>query len=296
MVVVDRDQRLVVVVQDAFQLFGLGSLFQDLVDFLDRGVAGGDERQVDQRDVDGRHAHGKAVQLAVQLGQHQTDRSGSAGLGRDHGVGSRTGTTQIGVIDVGQHLVVGVGVDGGHQAVEQADFFMQRLDQRSQAVGGARGVGDDGVRSLQHALVDAIDDGGVHILAAGGGDDDLLGTTGQVGAGLFLGGEQAGALQHHVHVQILPGQFAGITLGQHLDLVAIDDQVIALDLDVTVELAMGGVVLGQVCIGFGLAEIIDGDDLDVVLLAAFIVGTQHIAANPAITIDCNANRHFYFPL
>ena len=58
---------------------------------------------------------------------------------------------------------------------------------------------------------------------------------------------------------------------------------------------MGGVVLGQVGVGFRLAQIVDGDDLDIMLLATFIVGTQHIAANPAITIDCNANRHFYFP-
>ena len=38
MVEVDRDQRLVVVVQDTFQFLALGSVLQDLVDFLDRGV------------------------------------------------------------------------------------------------------------------------------------------------------------------------------------------------------------------------------------------------------------------
>ena len=46
------------------------------------------------------------------------------------------------VVDVGQHLVVGIGMHGGHQAADDADRIVQHLGQRRQAVGGARGVGD----------------------------------------------------------------------------------------------------------------------------------------------------------
>jgi glyceraldehyde 3-phosphate dehydrogenase len=40
-------------------------------------------------------------------------------------------------------------------------------------------------------------------------------------------------------------------------------------------------------VGGGVAEVIDGDDLDVVPLAAFIVGAQHIAADAAINAAAN---------
>ena len=35
----------------------------------------------------------------------------------------------------------------------------------------------------------------------------------------------------------------------------------------------------------GIAQIVDGNDLDVVLFTAFVVGAQNIAANAAIAID-----------
>src|SRR5581483_4658739 len=144
-------------------------------DFLDVGVARGDEGQVDDRDVDGRHADGEAVEAAVQLRQHQAHRGGGAGLGRDHVVAGGAGAAQVLVEHVGQHLVVGERVDGGHQAGDHADLVVQRLDQGRQAVGGAGGVGDDGVGGLQGLVIDAVDDGGVDVVAARGGDHHLLG-------------------------------------------------------------------------------------------------------------------------
>src|SRR5690606_682183 len=61
---VGRHQRLVGVGQNALEgAFGGGRL-EDGVDFVHRGFAGGHERQVDQRDVDGGHADGVAVELA----------------------------------------------------------------------------------------------------------------------------------------------------------------------------------------------------------------------------------------
>ena len=59
---------------------------------------------------------------------------------------------------------------------------------------------------------------------------------------------------------------------------------------------MGCVVARQVCIGIRVAQIINGHDLDIVFLAALIVGAQHVAANSAIPINCNSNRHATFSL
>jgi hypothetical protein len=49
------------------------------IDFFNRGFAFGDELEVNHRDIRGRHAHGEAVQLAVEFRQHQADSFGSAG-------------------------------------------------------------------------------------------------------------------------------------------------------------------------------------------------------------------------
>ena len=79
------------------------------------------------------------------------------------------------MVHIGQTLVVGVGVDGGHQTVFNADGLVQRLNQGRQAVGGARGVRNHRICGFEHLVVHAVNDGGVHIFAAWGRDDDFLG-------------------------------------------------------------------------------------------------------------------------
>ncbi len=143
---VDRHQRRRVVVEDALERPGFRRRLHDRVDLVDRRVARGDERQVDQRHVDRRHADRVAVELAVQFRQHEADRGGRAGLGRDHAHRRGTRAAQVLVIDVGQHLVVGVRMHRRHQAADHADLVVQRLDQRRQAVGRARRIRDDRVR------------------------------------------------------------------------------------------------------------------------------------------------------
>ena len=66
--------------------------------------------------MDGGHPDRKAIELAVQLWQYQANGSGSTGLGRDHRLRGGTGPAQVLVIDIGEHLIVGIGVHRGHQA------------------------------------------------------------------------------------------------------------------------------------------------------------------------------------
>src|SRR5690606_6102334 len=129
---------------------------------------------------------------------------------------------------------------------------------------GAGGVRDHGVGGAQHALVHAEHHGVVHVLLARGRDDDLLGAGGEVRRSLGLGGEQAGALEHHVHAQRAPGQLGRVAFGADLDAVAVDDQVAAVHRHGARELAVGGVVLGEVGVGLGVAQVVDGDHLDLV--------------------------------
>src|SRR5450830_220317 len=82
MVEIDGYQRLCLVREDAGQ-WAFRSGFQQGIDFLDGGIALGDKRQIDQRHVDDRHAHGKTVQLAIQFRQDQAHGGSSARLGRN---------------------------------------------------------------------------------------------------------------------------------------------------------------------------------------------------------------------
>ena len=70
---------------------------------------------------------------------------------------------------------------------------------------------------------------------------------------------------------------------------------VAVDLHRAGKLAVHRVVAGQMRVGLRIAEIVDRDDLDVVFLAAFVVCTKDVAADAAITIDCNFDRHIVLP-
>ena len=61
-------------------------------------------------------------------------------------------------------LVVGVAVNRGHDAADDAEFLDEHLDDRGQAVGGAARVGDDVVLGgIVLVLVDAEDNGDVFV-------------------------------------------------------------------------------------------------------------------------------------
>jgi hypothetical protein len=51
------------------------------------------------------------------------------------------------------------------------------------------------------------------------------------------------------------------------------------------------VVAGQVRVGLGVAEVVDGDELEIVLLSAFVVRAKHVAADAAVAIDRNFDSH-----
>jgi ABC-type uncharacterized transport system permease subunit len=86
-----------------------------------------------------------------------------------------TERAQVLVGQVEDALVVGIGVDGGHEALLDTEGVQKHLHDRSQTVGGAGGQGDDVVLGgVVIGVVDAHDHGEVALLA-GGADQDLLG-------------------------------------------------------------------------------------------------------------------------
>ena len=65
---------------------------------------------------------------------------------------------------------------------------MDDFGERSQAVGGARGIGDDVEVSFVVVVVDSVDEER-GVVFGRGGDDDFLGSTGEMFGGSFGGQE-----------------------------------------------------------------------------------------------------------
>ena len=290
MVEVGGNQRQGVEAQHALhRAFGCG--LQDFVDFVLGGVTAGLEGQVNQRNIDGGNAYGEAIELALQFRQHQTHGLGGTGLGGDHVFGGGTGAAQVLVTHVGQHLVVGKGVDGGHQALGHANGVVQCLGHRCQAVGGAGSVGHHGHGAGQHIVVHAVHDGGVNVVAARGGNQHLLGTGIQVNLAFFLAGEGTGTFQYQVYIQGFPRQFGRIAGGEERNLLAVDQQVFFIVADVCRKTTVHGVELGQVGVGGQIASSVDGNNLEIVVQVVFVNGAQNLTANTAVAVDRDANGH-----
>lgn len=219
----------------------------DLLDLLVRGALLDADGKINNGDVGGWHTHRHAGELAVEGWDDLSDGLGGTGGGRNDVLGRGAASTPVlGRWTIDGLLGGGVGVDGGHETLDDGELVVDDLGKRSQAVGGARGVGDDLDVGLVGLLVDTH-----HVHGGIGGwsrDDDLLGTTLQVGLGLLGGGEDTGGLDDVVGTSLGPWDAGGVTLGVELDGLAVDDEVGAGDLDLTLELAVGGVVLEHVCL------------------------------------------------
>ena len=166
MVEIHRHQRQHVEAEHAFH-FALGSSFEHRIHFGHAGFAAGFEAQIHQRHISGGHADGQAVEFAVELGQHQAHGFGCAGFGGNHIVHTAAGAAQIFMAHIGNGLIVGERVDGGHQAFIDADGVVEGFGDGRQAVGGARSVGNHGHVIGDNVVVDTIYHGGIHIGTAG---------------------------------------------------------------------------------------------------------------------------------
>jgi len=116
-------------------------LLEALADLLVGALLGQSDSQVDDRYVGSGDAEGHAGQLAVQLGDDLANSLGSSG-GRGDDVLS--GTAAAAPVLVGRAvdglLGGGDGVNGRHEALDDAEVVVDDLGDGGQAVGGAAGV------------------------------------------------------------------------------------------------------------------------------------------------------------
>ena len=110
---------------------------------------------------------------------------------------------------------------------------MEDLGEGRKAVGGARGVRDDGVLGLVGVKVDTADEH--RGVGRGGRDDDLLGAALEVDRGGGLRGEDTGRLDNVVGAGRAPLDVGGVTLREDGDGLALDDELAVLGLNSALE-------------------------------------------------------------
>src|SRR3984885_12539559 len=208
--------------------------------------------------------------------------------------GSTSPTALAAPVEVLMHLierrlVIGVGMHRRHKAFVDADRVVQDLDHGSEAIGGARAVGDDGVRLVELVVVDAVDDRKVG--AVGWRRDQYaLGPGGEMRGRFVLGGENAGAFQRDIDAELLPRQLCRVPDGGHLDGAVAAIDAVTLDRDLAGKAAVDRIVAQQMRVGFHRREIVDRQNLEI-LAPGLNGGPQNVAADAAKAVDGYAYGH-----
>ena len=270
----------------------MGVVEHGLAELVPGGRLLQDGSEIDHRDGGRRHPEGHAPKLALKLGDDQTDRLGGSG-GRGYDVlPGRASIPHILGRQILQPLGVSVGVHGGQESFLDAKTVIEDLGYRSQAVGGAGGVGDHPMfLRVVSVSVDPEHDGDVLVLGRGG-DDHLPGAARfDVSLGLVGVGEDPGGFDHHLHPQIGPADGCRVSLGQNPDSAAIHHQRTVFDPYRALKGPIGGIVLQQMSIGFGGKQIIDGRHLDGIRVPLQYC-PQDLSSNSAKPVDADLFPHF----
>lgn len=277
-----ENESLLGVLEDTLER-ALSSLLHGGVHFLNGHVALQHGHEVGQRTGGGGNAEGSAVKQTLELGNHLTDSLGSAGGGGDDVDSSCAHTAGIAVRQVKDALVVGVGVDGAHHALLDTPLVIENLNHGGKAVSGAGSVGHDVVLlSIVLVVVDADAESQVGVLS-GSGDKNLLGAGLDVTLSLLTSGEETGGLKNNVNTQLSPGELIRTQhTANNLDGVAVYNEVVTVDLDGAVELALRGVILEQVSGGSDGGKVVDGNNL---LELGLGHGAKHVAADASETVN-----------
>mmetsp|Transcript_8089 Transcript_8089/g.18339 ORF Transcript_8089/g.18339 Transcript_8089/m.18339 type:complete len:429 (+) Transcript_8089:83-1369(+) len=249
--------------------------------------------EVNDGHVRRRHAERNAVKLALHLGEHERHSLRRA-RGGGHDVHRRgTRTAQVAVRRIEQALVARVRVRGRHRSLDDSELRVEHLDERREAVGRARGVGDDGSLRVEVVLgVDANDVRGDVVTLRRGGNEHLLGASLDVLARALGVKEHARSLNDEVDVHVLPRQLRRVAVGHNLDLISINrERLVVDDLDFRVERSEERVVLEQVHSRLDTARLVDSHDLEVRVVTARVQAAHEVASNAAEAVDRDAELH-----
>lgn len=216
-----------------------------LLDLVIRSALLNANSKVDNRHVGRGHTHGHASELAVEVGDDLADSLSGTSAAGDDVLSSTTASAPVlggGAVDC--LLGSGVRMHSGHETLNDGVFVVDNLGERRKAVGGARSVGNDRRLAVVGLLVDAHDEHGS--VRRGCSDDNLLGAALQMCFGLGNGGEDTCGLHNVLGACLRPRNAGRVPLSVELDALAIDNEVLAVNLDGALEGPVSGVVLEHV--------------------------------------------------
>lgn len=175
--------------------------------------------EIDNGDVDGGDTEGHAGELSLEFGENETDGlSGTSRRGNDVGRSSSSSSPVFATLggSIDNQLGSSRGMDCGHETFEDTELIVEDLSDGSKAVGSARSIRDDVLRSLVLLVVNTVDvsRGGV---LSGSREDDFLSTTLDMGKSRFLREESTSGLADDISTVVSPLKVRGVLLSEEMD-------------------------------------------------------------------------------
>src|SRR5271165_2563048 len=141
------------------------------------------------------------------------------------------------------------------------------------------------------SVVDPDDNRQIHALSWRG-DQNLARATLEVESCVVAAAELTGGFDHDVHAEVAPPDRSGLARAERSYGLAIDDDRVLIVRDVGCESAKGRVKGQQMRERARVGDVVDGDDLEVVVLQA---APDERSPDPAEAIDSDADRHCHSP-
>mmetsp|Transcript_86431 Transcript_86431/g.129610 ORF Transcript_86431/g.129610 Transcript_86431/m.129610 type:complete len:345 (+) Transcript_86431:45-1079(+) len=267
----------------------LGGGLDGGADGLVRGTLLQSASQVNNGNVDGRDTEGHSGELSIQFRNDLSDGLGGSGGRRNDIVASGTSSAPVLLRrSVNGLLRGGDSVDSGHQTLLKSEFVVDNLGDRSQTVGGTGCVGNNIHGRIVFLLVHTHHEhGGIR---GGSRDDDLLGSTGQVGRCLFGGSENTSGFDDVIGTGRSPVNFRGVKFSEDLDGLSVNADGVCLLVvsDLLSCPSVGRIVLVHVLHVFHRDEgIVDGHNVDI---GSVCGSAHHKATDAAKSIDTDVDR------
>ena len=179
-------------------------------------------------------------------------------------------------------LVIGVGVNSGHQTAFDTEFVQQYFGERSQAVGGAGSVGNNVVFCrIIFVFVNTHNDGNIFAFCRSG-DNNLFNSVMQMSSSLCSFGETAGGFYNNFSAGFAPRNLCRIQASEYFDFAVVNNNVVAFNADFMIEGAMDRVIFQQVSQSGDVARIVDSNNLHFRIVECY---TENLAADTAKTIN-----------
>src|SRR6266853_2152069 len=286
---VGGDEFLLGVAEDALHRTA-GSGFQCGVDeFLGSGLVDKDG-EVDDADVGRRHTHGVTVELALQFRDDKVQRFGGSSRAGNHVECGGASAAQVLVRKIEELLIVGVRMDGGHGAAVDPEGVMKHSGDGSEAVGGARSVGNDVMRcGIVGLVVDAEDKGGVGTIGGCGYNYFFYGRAKML-LRVNAFGEKASGFDHDIGPDGRPIDFRWILGLENLETPPFHGDGLIGMRHVVGQIAEDGVVFQEVRESFGVGDVVDGHELNILVVER---GAHDVATDAAETVDANLDGHYF---